>query len=66
MVKKEEPSALWLATTHAGKLDEIAAEAVHAAPDDLARFALALAAALDPARPQDGRAAEDRRLARRA
>jgi len=46
-VKKEEPSALWLATTHAGKLDEIAAETFHAAPDDLARFALALAAALD-------------------
>ncbi len=52
MVKKEEPSALWLATTHAGKLDEIAAEAVHAAPDDLARFVLGLAAAVDPSRPQ--------------
>ena len=48
MVKKEEPKALWLATTHATKLDEIAAEAFRAAPDDLARFALALAAALDP------------------
>ena len=47
-VKKEEPSALWLATTHAGKLDEIAAETFHAAPDDLARFALALATALAP------------------
>jgi NADH-quinone oxidoreductase subunit G len=47
-VKKEEPSALWLATTHAGKLDEIAAETFHAAPDDLARFVLALAAALAP------------------
>jgi NADH-quinone oxidoreductase subunit G len=47
-VKKEEPSALWLATTHAGKLDETAAETFHAAPDDLARFALALATALGP------------------
>ena len=46
MVKKEEPSALWLADTHAGKLDEIAAGAWHAAPADLARFALALARAV--------------------
>ena len=56
MVKKEEPKALWLATTHATKLDEIAAETLHAAPDDLARFAFALAAALDP---QAGPAVDD-------
>jgi NADH-quinone oxidoreductase subunit G len=42
MVKKEEPSALWIAATQAGKLDEIAAETFHGAPDDLARFTLAL------------------------
>jgi len=48
MVKKEEPSALWIAATQAGKLDEIAAETFHGAPDDLARFTLALVAALDP------------------
>ena len=48
MVKKEEPSALWIAATHAGKLDEIAAEAWHAAPDDLARFTTALTTALGP------------------
>ncbi len=53
-VKKEEPSALYLATTHAGKLDEIAAETLHAAPDDLARFALALAAALGPSGAAQG------------
>ena len=47
-VKKEERSALWIAATHAGKLDEIAAEAYHGAPDDLVRFTLALAAALKP------------------
>jgi NADH-quinone oxidoreductase subunit G len=46
MVKKEEPSALWIADTHAGKLDEAAAAAWHAAPADLARFALALARAV--------------------
>jgi NADH-quinone oxidoreductase subunit G len=50
MVKKEEPKALWIAATHAGKLDEIAAETWHAAPDDLASFTLALAAALAPQR----------------
>jgi NADH-quinone oxidoreductase subunit G len=50
MVKKEEPKALWIAATHAGKLDAIAAEAWHAAPDDLARFTLALVAALGPQR----------------
>jgi NADH-quinone oxidoreductase subunit G len=73
-VKKEEPSALWLATTHAGKLDEIAAETFHAAPDDLARFALALAAALDskggsPAAgepPQKSRSAKARSAKRSA
>jgi NADH-quinone oxidoreductase subunit G len=43
MVKKEEPSALWVADTHAGKLDEAAEATWHAAPADLARFALALA-----------------------
>ncbi len=63
-VKKEEPSALWIAATHAGKLDEIAAEAFHAAPDDLARFALALATALAPSgakRALKGLAADDAR-----
>ena len=46
MVKKEEPSALWIADTHAGKLDEVAEATWHAAPADLARFALALARAV--------------------
>ncbi|MGZ4198882.1 MAG: molybdopterin-dependent oxidoreductase, partial [Thermoleophilia bacterium] len=47
-VKKEEPSALWTAGTHVGKLDEIAAETFYAAPDDLVRFTLALVATLGP------------------
>ncbi len=67
-VKKEEPSALWIAGTHAGKLDEIAAEAFHAAPDDLARFALALAAALAPRgakRALEGLAPDDARRVER-
>ena len=46
--KRREPSALWTATTHATKLDEVAAESWHAAPDDIARLALALAHELDP------------------
>ena len=49
--KRREPSALWTATTHATKLDEVAAESWHAAPDDIARLALALAHALDPGSP---------------
>ena len=67
-VKKEEESALWIAATHAGKLDEIAAEAFHGAPDDLARFTLALVAALDPAgarRAVKSRAAGDARRVER-
>ena len=31
-IKRREPSALWIATTHATKLDEVAAEARRAAP----------------------------------
>ncbi|MEI6725603.1 MAG: molybdopterin-dependent oxidoreductase, partial [Actinomycetes bacterium] len=49
--KRREPSALWIAAPHAGKLDELAAEAWHAAPDDIARLALALAHEVDPASP---------------
>jgi NADH-quinone oxidoreductase subunit G len=47
--KRRQPSALWLATPYATKLDEVAAEAWRAAPDDIARLALALAHELDPA-----------------
>ena len=46
MVKAAEPSVLWSATTQATKLDEIAAQAVHAAPADLARLGFAVAARL--------------------
>jgi NADH-quinone oxidoreductase subunit G len=46
MVKAHEPSALWTATTQATKLDELAAGAAYAAPADLARLGLAVAARL--------------------
>jgi NADH-quinone oxidoreductase subunit G len=49
--KRREPSVLWVATTHATKLDEVAAESWHAAPDDIARHALALAHELDGGPP---------------
>ncbi|HZL64473.1 MAG TPA: NADH-quinone oxidoreductase subunit NuoG [Thermoleophilia bacterium] len=49
--KRREPSALWIAAPQAGKLDELAAEAWQAAPDDIARLALALAHEVDPASP---------------
>lgn len=65
-LKRREPSALWIATTHATKLDEIAAEVHRATPDDLARLALAMARESDqsiPAVPDLGDA--ELRLARR-
>jgi NADH-quinone oxidoreductase subunit G len=42
----EEPSPLYVATTHATKLDAVAAAAVRAAPDQLAQFGFAVAHAL--------------------
>jgi NADH-quinone oxidoreductase subunit G len=56
-IKRREPSDLWIATTHATKLDEVAAEAHRAAPDDLVRLALAIAHEVDeewPAVPDLG------------
>jgi NADH-quinone oxidoreductase subunit G len=50
-VKRYEPSVLWQAATHAGKLDELARETYLAAPDDLARFALAVAHEVDAVVP---------------
>ena len=51
-IKRREPSALWIATTHATKLDAVAAEAHRAAPDDLVRLALAMAHEVDAAAPE--------------
>ena len=50
-LKEMEPSALWVAHTHATKLDAVAGGVVHAAPDDLARLTMAVAHGLDPAQP---------------
>jgi NADH-quinone oxidoreductase subunit G len=50
-IKRREPSDLWIATTHATKLDTVAAEAHRAAPDDLVRLALAVAHEVDGALP---------------
>jgi len=64
--KRREPSALWLATTHATRLDDIAAETWRAAPDDLARLVLAVAHRLDGSSPQvDDLTADERALAGR-
>jgi NADH-quinone oxidoreductase subunit G len=46
MVKAHEPSVMWSATTHATKLDELAARTAYAAPADLARLGFAVAARL--------------------
>jgi NADH-quinone oxidoreductase subunit G len=50
-IKRREPSALWIATTHATKLDAVAAETHRAAPDDLVRLALAIAHEADNEAP---------------
>ncbi len=50
-IKRREPSALWIATTHATKLDAVAAETHRAAPDDLVRLALAIAHEVDDEAP---------------
>ena len=59
--KRREPSALWIATPYAAKLDELAAETWRAAPDDIARLALALAHELDPAAPEVADLSDDER-----
>jgi NADH-quinone oxidoreductase subunit G len=46
MVKAHEPSVLWSATTHATRLDELAARTAYAAPADMARLGFAVAARL--------------------
>jgi len=50
-IKRREPSALWIATTHATKLDAVAAETHRAAPADLVRLALAIAHEVDAEAP---------------
>ena len=50
--KRREPSALWLATTHATRLDDVAAETWRAAPDDLARLVLAVTHELERSSPK--------------
>ncbi len=46
----EEPSPLYVATTHATKLDAVAAAAVRAAPDQVTQLGFAVAHALSPER----------------
>jgi len=47
----EEPSPLYVATTHATKLDAVAAAAVRAAPDQVTQLGFAVAHALSPSVP---------------
>ncbi len=60
-IKRREPSALWIATTHGTRLDAVAAEAHRAAPDDLVRLALAIAREVDDAQPAVPDLGEDER-----
>jgi NADH-quinone oxidoreductase subunit G len=48
---QEAKSPIFLATLQATELDDVAAETFHAAPDDLARLAFAVARELDPTAP---------------
>lgn len=67
MAAQDQRSPLVLATSVATRLDDIAAQIYRAAPDDLVRFALAVAHALDPGRPEvPGLGAEVAAQARRA
>jgi len=50
--KRSEPSALWIATSFATKLDEVAADAWRATPDELVRFTTALARSLEATSPE--------------
>jgi len=50
-VKRYEPSALWIATPAATRLDPAAAGVLHAPPQDIARAVLAVAHAYDPVVP---------------
>ncbi|HEY6261483.1 MAG TPA: NADH-quinone oxidoreductase subunit NuoG [Nitrospiraceae bacterium] len=51
---QERKGPLFLATTHATRLDEIATATFHAAPDDIARLGFAVAHLLDPCAPSQG------------
>lgn len=57
---------LFMATVAETRLDDVAAECVHAAPDDLARIGFAVANAIDPSAPAvDGLDEEARALVQR-
>ncbi|TBW07632.1 NADH-quinone oxidoreductase subunit NuoG [Azotobacter chroococcum subsp. isscasi] len=59
-------SPLFIASLAATRLDDVAAECVHAAPDDLARLGFAVAHAIDPEAPAvEGLEPEAGELARR-
>ena len=59
-------SPLFIASLAATRLDDVAAECVHAAPDDLARLGFAVAHAIDPEAPAvEGLEPEAAELARR-
>jgi NADH-quinone oxidoreductase subunit G len=65
-IKRREPSALWIATTHATELDAVAAETHRAAPEDLVRLALAIAHEVDAEAPAvPGLGEDEAELARR-
>jgi NADH-quinone oxidoreductase subunit G len=48
---QDAKSPIFLTTLHATALDDVAAETLHAAPDDLARLGFAVAHEIDPAAP---------------
>lgn len=50
-IAQHELSPLFIASLAPTKLDDVAAECVHAAPDDLARLGFAVAHAIDPSAP---------------
>ena len=53
-VAQDALNPLFIASVAATRLDDVAAECVHAAPDDLARLGFAVAHAIDPSAPEVG------------
>jgi NADH-quinone oxidoreductase subunit G len=51
-VIQHEPEQVIIATPYSTKLDDVAVQTYHAAPDDLARLGFAVAHALNPAAPE--------------
>ena len=65
-VIQDQRGPFFIAALHASRLDDVAIQTYHAAPDDLARLGFAIARELDEEAPAVEPLAEDLRALRRA